>query len=150
MSNLPDSFINKVEVTDGCWLWKASKNRKRYGQFQLKRKQMLAHRFVWMCFYGSIPETMQVCHKCDNPSCVNPSHLFLGTNRDNVRDRNAKGRQAIGERHGLSKLTQEKVSRIRELHSQGAKQHDISVMFGITQSNVSCIVLYKSWKKEGA
>lgn len=92
-------FWNKVEKTDGCWLWTASKNRQGYGYFRFDGKMMKAHRMAWLLVHGEIPEGMLVCHTCDNPSCVNPEHLWLGTNQDNQNDMNAKGR------HGFTKRT---------------------------------------------
>jgi hypothetical protein len=87
-------FISKYEpVTEsGCWIWMAASTVDGYGIFTINRKLIYAHRFSYEFFVGPIPLKMFVCHQCDVPSCVNPSHLFLGTNGDNVRDSVRKGR----------------------------------------------------------
>jgi len=92
-------FWDKVEKTDGCWLWTASKSEDGYGYFRFDGGMRKAHRMSWLFTNGEIPEGMFVCHSCDNPSCVNPEHLWLGTNQDNQDDMNEKGR------HGFTKRT---------------------------------------------
>lgn len=82
-----------------CWNWTAYKNRQGYGTFRYKDKKWQANRFSYQIFVGNIPESMCVCHKCDNPSCVNPKHLFLGTKLDNKMDCVEKGRHAHGDSH---------------------------------------------------
>lgn len=100
-----ERFWTKVAIgaPDECWLWQASKNAHGYGQYglrKLRKGPIVAHRYSWILTHGPIPEGMKVCHRCDNPPCVNPAHLFLGTQTDNVRDATAKRRMAAGPRHG--------------------------------------------------
>lgn len=86
-------FWSKVRKTPTCWLWTASLDRYGYGVFSLGRgKNERAHRYSYKAFYGFVPRGKLVLHRCDNPKCVNPAHLFAGTNRDNTRDMMAKGR----------------------------------------------------------
>lgn len=91
-------FLKNVELepTRGCWLWKPSKDRNDYGSFQMPNKMYRAHRLSYMMFIGPVAEDRLICHECDVPSCVNPSHLFIGTNKTNAEDRERKGRGANG------------------------------------------------------
>jgi hypothetical protein len=88
-------FLTNVDKRNGCWLWQTRKDRRGYGQFFYKRGVHSAHRISYMIFKGEIGEGLFVCHKCDNPPCVNPDHLFLGTAKDNMHDMLAKGRRDI-------------------------------------------------------
>lgn len=85
-------FFQKVSKSEGCWLWKGTRNMKGYGTIKKDRKTYRAHRVSWELHNGPIPEGKQVLHKCDMRSCVNPDHLYLGTNIENVRDKMVRGR----------------------------------------------------------
>jgi hypothetical protein len=106
-----------------------------------------AHRVAWELAHGESPGEMHVRHKCDNPSCQNPAHLELGTHLDNMRDMTERKRYRVklGSQHGKSKLTEEHVREMRRLHSQGCSQTSIARRFGVTQANVSSIILGKTW-----
>lgn len=100
-----ERFESKFDKGDGCWVWKAHKNKNGYGQFGVMLEgrngymvNRYAHRVSWMLYRGEIPEGLCVCHSCDNPSCVNPDHLFLGTRKDNTQDMINKGRHLEGNR----------------------------------------------------
>src|SRR5687768_11109897 len=86
-------FWAKVQKTKGCWLWTARRNKLGHGMFAPDGRMVLAHRFAWLSAHGAIPAGMLVCHHCDVPACVNPTHLFLGSHLDNMRDMYAKGRR---------------------------------------------------------
>lgn len=163
-SNDLERFWTKVAITaddNKCWEWQRGKNVDGYGVFgtggRKHKKRHLAHRFSWELAYGNIPTGLFVLHSCDNPSCVNPKHLFLGTNLDNIHDMMNKGRQSKGEAKSLAlrgennpnaKLTKEQVEYIRQRYAQGGiLQRELGVQFGITQVQVSTIILRKAWDK---
>jgi hypothetical protein len=106
MNNLPKRFAKNVDFSGECWMWNGYRIKGRYGHFNAGNKKMLlAHRFSWVHFNGDIPEGLYVLHKCDVPYCVNPNHLFLGTQQDNMDDMVRKGRQgrtggAKGDKNG--------------------------------------------------
>lgn len=109
-------FWQKVDKSGDCWEWLACKVRGGYGQFWLNDRHVYSHRISWTMHFGEIPNKMEVCHKCDNPGCVNPSHLFLGTHSDNMNDAYDKGRRIFkGERNSYSKLTKDDVLLIRDM-----------------------------------
>jgi hypothetical protein len=113
----------------------------------VNRKKYAAHRVSYEMANGLIPDDLQVCHHCDNPSCVNPDHLFLGTNSDNVADCISKGRQTRGSSHPVAKLTEQQVLDIRTKYASGLfLQREIAAEYGITQDNVSYIIHRKTWK----
>ena len=87
-----ERFWGKVDKTDGCWLWTAGTNINGYGRLSVNRIAILAHRYSWALHNGEIPKGMCVMHKCDNPPCVNPDHLEMGSQQDNLKDMLSKGR----------------------------------------------------------
>jgi hypothetical protein len=150
-------FWSKVDQgggPDACWPWTAKRRaRGGYGQFRLDGKIEGAHRIAFSLKNGPLPAGAQVLHRCDNPPCCNPAHLFLGTNLDNVEDKVAKGRQAggyktaiLGERHGMAKLTADDVREIRRMVAAGAMQKVVAEHFLIAGSAVSKIVARTSWR----
>ena len=109
----------------------------------------LAHRISWMLRFGDIPEGICVCHACDNPSCVNYEHLFIGSHTDNMRDMQAKKRAAdtSRERNGRTKLSGEEVSEIRKLYATGKfRQQDLAEIYGVNQTNIGFIVRQETWR----
>lgn len=149
-----DRFFSKVNKTDTCWLWSAY-TRDGYGRTDgiVRREtggEYTAHRISWVLHNGVIPDGLQVLHKCDVRHCVNPRHLYLGTNRDNVTDRNTRGRTAHnkGEKHGRSKLTWEQVRAIRKEFAAGANNKDLSKKYGVAKSQIYFIVNFTNWKED--
>lgn len=152
-----ERFWAKVQITDGCWLWTAGRNKGGYGQIGKGGRiagPILAHVASWILHYGQIPGGLFVLHHCDNPPCVRPDHLWLGTIKDNVDDSIAKGRSSPppindnrGERHGMHKLTELAVIQIRELYQPGiVRQQDIADMFGVSRRCVAMVIHNQRWK----
>jgi|SRR5579859_1508444 len=141
-------FFIQVKKTKTCWLWQGMLCGKGYGKFIFERRLQYAHRVSYQLFVGSIPEGLCVLHKCDVPACVNPKHLFLGTNLDNVQDMMQKGRlnPPRGVRNALHKLTDNKVRRIRHLYSRGVLQNRLAKDFGVSKTCIWCIVVKRTWK----
>ena len=141
------------EPNSGCWLWERGTTPKGYGSIQRRDYNGYAHRFSYLRFKGEIPDGMLVCHTCDNPYCVNPDHLWLGTHRDNSHDSLNKGRNAavvspetqpFGERHGLAVLTEEKVINIRKLYGQYTYDQ-LAEQFGCSPATICQVVRRVTW-----
>jgi len=146
-----DRFFRHVLYLDdnaGCWLWMARCERKGYGKFYMsrERKMVFAHRAAYEFAFGPIPQGMCVCHTCDIPPCVNPAHLFLGTNAENMADRDRKGRtrDSRGAVNTQAKLRDADVLEIRALHS-GRNGAALGRRFGVTTTMISNIVNRKNW-----
>lgn len=157
-----DKFWSNVAkgAADECWKWTRARHPKGYGQVWLAGKMRRAHRVAWELSNGPIPEGLHVLHRCDNPPCCNPAHLFLGTNADNVQDRDAKGRRvaasgdqhysrtnpeavARGEQNGRAKLTEADVSAIR---ASTETHREIAAQFGVDRSTISDIRRREIWR----
>jgi hypothetical protein len=130
-------FWRKVQKGTGCWLWMAGRDSWGYGVFWMGGRQCRANRVCFELTSGPIPEGKQVLHRCDNPQCVNPEHLFLGTNRDNVDDKVAKGRQPRGETNGRAKLSDEQAAEIGRRRRAGECATALAREFGVSQQRVS-------------
>ena len=128
-----------------CWVWTAG-TRDGYGQIKCLGRRVNAHRLSWEINCGEIPDGFCVLHKCDNRLCVNPFHLFLGTNQDNVDDKMEKGRAPRGEKNGLHKLTEEEVLKIRAMYKEGHySQRELGKLFGVVHSRISSVVRKVAW-----
>ncbi len=142
-------FSNYVIDDNGCWLWAGSHISDGYGSVSIGGKPTRAHRAFYSHFVGPIPDGMFVCHKCDVRPCVNPDHLFLGTNQDNVDDRERKGRNKLppkGEQHNHAKLTESQVIEARFLWQSGRSQNSLAKQFGVCAKTMREAVTGKSWK----
>ncbi len=135
-------FWSRVDMSGACWEWKGQLNKNGYGMFMQDGHPLRAHRISWTLTYGPIPEAMLVCHHCDNPSCVRPSHLFLGTSADNMADMAEKGRagKVIGSENPRTLISDDDIRRIRERVANGEPQSAIAVQFGVTRSHIWRVV----------
>lgn len=143
-----DRFFSRVykfsETKGGCWIWNGGLI-KSYGAFWYDGKTIRATHYSWeLCHGRKVPEGFSMCHTCDTPMCVNPDHLFLGTNKENTQDKVEKNRQAKGEKHGLSKLTQEQVNEIRLLPTS-TTHTDIAKQYGVSRTCISGIRRGLAW-----
>jgi hypothetical protein len=148
---LEGRFWERIQVTGkGCWEWQGWKAGKGYGGINYQGRKMYAHRLAWILRRGEIPTGLQVLHHCDNPPCINPDHLFLGTNTDNVHDCIAKGRKVVGdvrgEKNPKAVLSPVDVLRIRRLYDSGWKHEQIANAFCAPINAVRKAALRQTWR----
>lgn len=147
-----NQFWSRVQKSPDCWEWTGGRQNKGYGTLSVNNRAMLAHRFSWVIHYGDIPPRLGVLHRCDNPGCVRPDHLFLGTQKENMQDARRKGRfvprgSLPGEGCPTAKLTDEKVIAIRNLRrTSGIGYKKIGRMFGVAWCTIYDVVQRKTWK----
>ena len=148
---IEERFFAKVCKTDNCWIWTggvAGRRNCKHGTIRRsKTEKVYAHRLSWEIHFGDIPGGLEVLHKCDNPVCVRPDHLFLGTQGDNNQDRERKGRSAIfhGENNPRRKLSLEDVGEIRKSSSSNVS---LAKQYGVTDVMISRIRSGKAWCQE--
>lgn len=142
------SNIKKEEGGIGCWVWTGLASKQGYGRMTIKKRQKLAHRYSWEIHIGEIPDEMFVCHRCDNPTCVNPDHLFVGSRADNVKDMHEKNRNRDdrGSKHPMAKLNEDKVIQIRKKINNGDRQIDLAKEYDVHPMTISNIKNRKKWK----
>ena len=140
-------FWVKVNKTDTCWIWKSSKNDAGYGHINYRGACSLAHRVSWELTNGAIPSNMCVLHKCDNPSCVNPYHLFLGTQLDNMSDMKEKNRSSRrpGESNPRAKLMPSNIEWIRKNYPKWS-MYKIADRFRVSHNCIWRIIHNQTWK----
>lgn len=150
-----DRFLKKVIIPDDhalCWEWIAWKNKKGYGAIGFRDLGNIpAHRFSYLLHKGDFDQTKIVCHTCDNTSCVNPSHLFVGTHSDNMKDKIKKGRAKnppphLGINHHKSKVNPKTVKEIRALFEKGVSQTELASIYSLHTSSMHNICRKKTWK----
>nr|WP_306806016.1 HNH endonuclease [Caballeronia sp. BR00000012568055] len=138
----------------GCWLWtgppRDDRRNQQYGVVRVNGPQIGAHRAAWLLYRGDIPGGLHVLHRCDNPACINPAHLFLGTNLDNVADRVRKGRSGFrahpGDTHPMAKLKATDVAAIRKRLRDGERNCDLADEYGVSRTTISNIAHGDRWK----
>jgi hypothetical protein len=133
----------------GCWEWQGSRFENGYGRIHVRGKRIGTHRYAWECQRGAIPAGMLVLHRCDNPRCVNPDHLFLGTHADNMQDMVRKGRNAgggglAGEANSCARLTDDQVREIRQHYVNAKRRYGLGTQlarrYGVSPALISSVV----------
>lgn len=149
MEGLRQKIKNETIVTStGCWEWSKWRDRDGYGNIRYGKGSRRAHRRSYEAFKGPIPKGLVVRHLCDNPPCCNPDHLEVGTNADNVRDREVRGRGAKGVNNGTSILTEEIIKQIRaEYIPQKVTQQYLADKYGVSRGLIGHIVNYRIWRE---
>lgn len=159
---LEKRFWSRVLKTDECWVWQGTVDRDGYGHIKHNGKNVRSHRVAYILQIGEITDGLFVCHHCDNPACVRPDHLFLGTCSDNMKDCTRKGRntfdvhpefrcipgnrQRLGEKNGRSRLTPELVKLIRQLSADGESCRGIARRLGFGGRTIDCVLKGITWK----
>ena len=148
INEIKERLMNNFFYSDnGCWIWNKCLNQNNYGVIRARGKNYLAHRLSFEIFKKENPKNKFVCHKCDNPLCINPEHLFLGTQKDNLKDAKNKNRMINGESHYRSKLKINDILEIKKMCKSGITQKLISKKFNVSESNISKINSNKTWKR---
>lgn len=145
---IQDRFWEKVNIAgdDECWEWQACRTKIGYGQFGIRNRIWKAHRIAWLLTHKQNPRDKFICHHCDNPSCCNPKHLFLGNNQLNMQDKAQKGK-SNGELNNYSKLVTQEVLDIRMLYSTGEySQQRLGDMYNVSRTCIKKIVQRKTWR----
>jgi hypothetical protein len=147
---LQTRFWSKVKRRDEsqCWEWQAGLFTSGYGQFKLAKKPVKAHRVAWMLTYGHLDDDLCVLHRCDNPKCCNPAHLFTGTRADNGRDCALKDRTAHGATHPNAKLNGEQAREIVKRKAEGMSVRAIAREFGVNHWTVTYVLRGATWRRE--
>ena len=138
----PSIFWSRVQKSASCWTWNGCKTHDGYGRYDSKTK---AHRASWMLEHGSIPAGMHVLHKCDNRSCVRPSHLFLGSHQENMKDRDIKGRGIRGEKVGIARFNENTIRMLR-IAGEALPAYKIARAIGCSASTIHYILANRTWK----
>jgi hypothetical protein len=132
---------------DGCWWWTGARTSAGYGVTRWEGRRVYTHRVAWRLAFGGIPEGRLVCHRCDVRRCVNPQHLFLGTDAENLADMAAKGRAQWGERNPFARLTAVQVGEIRRRRTEGIRVKDLAAGDGVHPNTIGRIMGGKTWSR---
>lgn len=138
-------FYGWTETAEGCWEWRGPRSHD-YGTLRAEGAVWLAHRLSYTVFVGPIPEGDVICHRCDNPICMNPAHLFAGSQADNLHDMHNKGRGVRGSRQHAAVLTEDDVKSIRSDRARGVPALDLAARYGVHKRQIYKVVNREQWK----
>ena len=139
-------FHPKVNYSGVCWIWCGAKSNFGHGRVAIRRNLVMAHRVMFYFTFGAIPKGLKVLHSCDNPSCVNPKHLFLGTSKDNTQDMIRKRRGLVGNKSPTRKINEKIALEILNLAKQGIKSNVLADKFKLSYRQIRYIITGKSWQ----
>ena len=141
------NFFQKVAKTCCCWIWYGGRHTSGYGSFRIGRRTYHAHQASWIIHFDWPKNKLFVLHTCDNPLCVKPDHLYLGTAKDNARDAKERGRAGIGGRNGKAKITVWKMAEIKDLFREGWDHKSLADKFCVSEMDIEEILLGKQWEE---
>ena len=144
-NNTINDFHQRYTLKNGCWIWNTTKIKK-YPQWWFDNKQVYVHRWSYEYFNGPIPQGYDVCHHCDNPCCVNPKHLFVGTRQDNINDMVSKNRQCRGSQKPTAKLNENDVIAIRNYPSYYGSNRKLAKKYQVSVGTIEQIKSNKTWR----
>ena len=139
-------LLSYINIGDGCWEWIGQKWQSGYGRLIVNGKLIQASRLIYRLFIGDIADELCICHRCDNPLCVRPAHLFAGTNQENSYDRHKKGRDAKGENHGKAKLTVNQVIAIRQRFASGVSKNQLARDYNVSHPAIRHAISRRTWQ----
>ena len=149
MQGFIDKHASRIQFGVCCWEWVGGKTGNGYGAVRINGRQIGAHVAAYQCSFGPVPDGKCVMHTCDNPLCIRPDHLVVGSTEQNMQDRTEKGRAAAGEKNGRAKLTEDQVTEIRGLLKAGVAKRAIARRFGVSDTLIRYVSVGKAWSEKG-
>lgn len=142
-------LLNKIKIVKDCWIWTGAKLRSGYGTISLRNKTYTTHRISYLIFRGALERSLEVCHKCNNKSCIRPDHLYLATRKKNAEDASRDNLLLKGEKCSISKLSLKKIDSIRKLYrknKRGFGCYKLAQDFAVHPSTIYRVVKNRTWK----
>jgi len=138
---------NKIIINNECYEWQGALDKDNYGVIWFNNKSWRVHRLIWVIYNGNIPKEMCICHKCDNPKCININHLFIGTTQENTKDRDNKNRQAKWDKHIFTKLNPIQIKEIKKLHFEdGISYRKLAEKYNVCYATIREATIGRNWK----
>lgn len=145
-STIKQTLLTRSSLVGECRIWDGARTTAGYGELVVNKILWYTHRLSYLLFKGALPKGMSVCHSCDTPSCINPDHLWLGSQADNLQDARQKGRTKMGSQCFWAKLTERDIVNIRLLYAAGnVSQSELAAQFNVAQQHISKVINLKRW-----